>query len=102
MSGRQPISATHIRSWWPLVAAVLLAIGPILHAQEALRVSMAGDLAAASRKQEANTLGYYNLLTGPVAWRFLSGVEMDFNDNVRSQSQNSRAIWSFIRTRRSR
>ena len=52
---------------------------------------MAGDLAAASRKQEANTLGYYNLLTGPVAWRFLSGVEMDFNDNVRSQSQNSQS-----------
>jgi len=50
--------------------------------QEALRLSLSGDLAAESRQQAQNTIGYYNLLTGPVAWRFSSGLEMEYNSNV--------------------
>jgi hypothetical protein len=56
--------------------------------QEALRMSLAGDLAAQSQRQTTSAIGYYNLLLGPVAWRFSSGLELDYDDNVRVQSQN--------------
>ena len=46
---------------------------------------MAGDLAAATRQQNASSIGYYNLLLGSTAWRFSSGLGLEFNDNVRLQ-----------------
>lgn len=46
---------------------------------------MAGDLAAATQQQNNTSIGYYNLLTGPVAWRFSSGLGLELNDNVRLQ-----------------
>ena len=49
-------------------------------------MSLAGDMAAESQRQAQNTIGYYNLLWGPVAWRFSSGMGFDYDDNVR-QSQ---------------
>ena len=51
-------------------------------------MSLAGDLAAESQRQAESTIGYYNLLWGPVAWRFSSGLGLDYDDNVRLQSQN--------------
>ena len=53
--------------------------------QEALRLSMAGDLAATYRHQYNSSLGYYNLLVGPTAWRFVGGLATEYNDNVRLQ-----------------
>lgn len=53
--------------------------------QEALRLSMAGDLAAAQQQQANASIGYYNLLLGSTAWRFSSGLGLTFNDNVRLQ-----------------
>lgn len=52
--------------------------------QEALRISM-GDLAAEAQQQADSSLGYYNLLLGPTAWSFSSGMGFTFNDNVRLQ-----------------
>ncbi len=49
-------------------------------------MSLAGDMAAESQRQAQNTIGYYNLLWGPVALRFSSGVRFDYDDNVH-QSQ---------------
>ena len=54
--------------------------------QEALRLSMAGDLAAESQHKAQSSLGYYNLLAGPTAWRFSSSLGMEFNDNVRLET----------------
>jgi len=51
-------------------------------AQEALRLSIEGDVAAMRRQQETETIGYYNLLLGPTAWRFSSGMLMQYDDNV--------------------
>ena len=78
-----------------MALAGLLATGEIVRGQEALRISMAGDLAAEAQKQAASTVGYYNVLTGPVAWRFFSGLEMDYNDNVRLQSQDAQSDFIF-------
>ncbi len=55
---------------------------------------MAGDLAAATRQQNASSIGYYNLLLGPTSWRFSSGLGLEFNDNVRLQ-QNSESDFIF-------
>ena len=63
--------------------------------QEALRNSIAGDLAAESQRQAQNSIGYYNLLLGPMAWRFSSGLEMDYNDNVRLQQQDPEGDFIF-------
>ena len=84
---------TNSRLWsWTLIAvAVWLFTEREAPGQESLRVSMAGDLAAETRRQEAETIGYYNLLLGPTAWRFSSGLGFEFNDNVRIQSQNPEA-----------
>ena len=67
----------------PIAGACLLMSAKNVCGQEALRISMTGDLAAASQRQNSSSIGYYNLLTGPVAWRFSSGLGLQFNDNVR-------------------
>lgn len=70
------------------VAVCLLFFAGRAHSQDALRMSLAGDQAAESQRQAENTIGYYNLLWGPVAWRFSSGLGLDYNDNIHLQSQN--------------
>jgi hypothetical protein len=65
-----------------------LSAGETVRGQEALRFSMAGDLAAEGQKQAESSIGFYNLLTGPVAWRFSAGLAMDYNDNINLQAQN--------------
>ncbi len=70
---------------WFLAVTALLALAGVSHGQEALRLSMAGDLAAATREQAVSSIGYYNLLLGPTAWRFSSGLGLEFNDNIRLQ-----------------
>ena len=75
------------RSWGQALLATVgwLALAGLVHGQEALRFSMAGDLAAATQQQANSSLGYYNLLLGPTAWRFASGLGLEYNDNVRLQ-----------------
>jgi hypothetical protein len=70
---------------WLLMAAGLPALAGVAHGQEALRLSMAGDTAAAQQSQYDASIGYYNLLVGPTAWRFSSGLTTEYNDNVRLQ-----------------
>ena len=56
-------------------------------AQEALRLSLAGDLAAETQRQARNSVGYYNLLWGPVALRCSTAVSTEFTDNARNSSK---------------
>ncbi len=63
--------------------------------QEALQMSLAGDQAAENLRQATSTIGYYYLLWGPVAWRFSSGMEVDYNDNINLQSQNQEGDFIF-------
>ena len=64
-------------------AAGLLALVGTAHGQEALRLSEAGDQAAEAQHQANAATGYYNFLLGPTAWRFSSGLDCSYNDNVR-------------------
>jgi hypothetical protein len=63
----------------------LLAMAKNVRGQEALRISQAGDLAAAAQQQANSSIGYYNLLLGPTAWRFSSGLGLEFTDNYNLQ-----------------
>jgi hypothetical protein len=66
-----------------IVGVCLLVAAKNVSGQEALRISMAGDLAAESQHQADSSIGYYNLLLGPTAWRFSSGLNLEYDDNVR-------------------
>jgi hypothetical protein len=57
-------------------------------AQEAVRVSTASAEAAEARNRAATDVGYYNLKLGPTAWRFTSGLGIDYNDNVNYTQNN--------------
>ena len=59
-----------------------------VYGQEALRLALYNDAFTQTHQQAAATLGYYNLLLGPAAWRFDSGLEAEYNSNVHSQQAN--------------
>jgi hypothetical protein len=71
-----------------LTAVCALAFFSKVQGQEALRMSLAGETTQESQRQAAATIGYYNLLTGPVPWRFSSGLAMEYNDNVHNRQNN--------------
>jgi hypothetical protein len=85
----------YARLLWLLPAGLLVSAANG-RAQEALRISMSGDLAAAMQQQSASSIGYYNLLLGPTAWRFSSGLGIEYNDNVRLQSSAAGNEGDFI------
>lgn len=96
MSGNKFIQSKLRRGFFALAAGVcLLVTSQNAQGQEALRISMAGDLAAA-RQQADNSIGYYNLLLGPTAWRFSSGLALEYNDNVRLQQTGQGDEGDFI------
>ena len=68
------------------LAVVWLLLASPLMAQEALRISLAGDVAAETQKQVRNSVGYYNLLWGPVVLRCGAAMGAEFTDNVRNSS----------------
>ena len=90
----------HIQSksglgFFALTAGIcLLASMKNAQGQEALRISMAGDIAASARQQNLSSIGYYNILMGSTSLRFSSGLGLEFNDNVRLQ-QNGESDFIF-------
>ena len=77
--------------FWGIVAGILLLAltqSPV-QAQEALRGSLAEDTTAATLQQDQTTIGYYNLLLGPTAWRFASALNLTYNDNVNYEASGS-------------
>jgi hypothetical protein len=62
-------------------AGLMMAAGAAL-AQEALRVSLAGQEAAEARRRAATAPGYYNLKLGDWRLRFSSMFGVEYDDNV--------------------
>jgi hypothetical protein len=84
--------------WLLVPTAVFCFLVSLAHnvcGQEALRLSLAGDAAARANREATATIGYYNLLLGPVAWRFSSGLGMEYNDNIQAQEKNPQADFIF-------
>jgi hypothetical protein len=54
---------------------------PVLRAQEAVRPSLAGEAAAEARRQSIDKIPY-NVLVGPVRFRFSMTLGVEYNDNI--------------------
>src|SRR5262245_47897822 len=81
---------------FPVCVALLIAwISPALvgtvRGQEAVRMSIASAQAAEARRRAESTVGYYNLKLGPTGWKFGTGVDVEFNDNVENQEVHREA-----------
>ena len=79
------------RGWPALLAGgslLLLARGNVC-GQEAQRMSTAGSAATTAQQTANSSIGYYNLLWGPTAWRFSSGANLEYNDNTRLTAEHT-------------
>lgn len=59
----------------------LLGAASIVQAQDAVRPSLAGEAASEARRQDIDRIPY-NLLVGPVRFRFSATVGAEYNDNI--------------------
>ncbi len=59
----------------------LLAAASFVQAQDAIRPSLAGEASAEARRQSLDRIPY-NLLVGPVRFRFSATAGLEYNDNV--------------------
>ena len=76
------------RASWAVLFCLSALVETKVFSQEALRTAIAGDTSAAAVHQAETTLGYYNLLLGPTAWQFKTGLGLVFNDNVHLNEGN--------------
>lgn len=66
---------------------MMLCLPPSLRAQEAVRPSLAGEAAAEARRQSIEQIPY-NLLAGPVRFRFSVTTGIEYNDNINLAETN--------------
>ncbi len=64
-----------------LLILPLLVSAPLARSQDAVRPSLAGEAAAEARQQDVERIPY-NLLVGPVRFRFSATVGVEYNDNI--------------------
>lgn len=69
------------------VLGALSAFLPTAQAQDAVRPSLAGEIAAESRRQDIENIPY-NLMTGPIKYRLSATLGFEYNDNI-NLSENS-------------
>ena len=65
----------------------LIFLIPTLRAQDAVRPSLAGEAAAEARRQSIQDIPY-NLLAGPVRFRFSITTGIEYNDNINLAERN--------------
>src|SRR5438132_6186248 len=65
-----------------LVLLLPLLMAPsIIRSQDAVRPSLAGEAAAEARRQDIERIPY-NLLVGPIRFRFSATLGVEYNDNI--------------------
>jgi hypothetical protein len=80
----QPVScsSSYRREPIALFLALSLFLAPSLaRSQDAVRPSLAGEAASQARRQDVDRLPY-NLLVGPVRFRFSATLGVEYNDNI--------------------
>ena len=77
------ISTSRFRSTWSIGFFLLLLVFvcPVLRAQDAVRPSLAGEASAEARRQSIDKIPY-NLLAGPIRFRFSATFGVEYNDNI--------------------
>ena len=68
----------------------LLCAASLLQAQDAVRPSLAGEAAAEARRQSLDRIPY-NLLVGPVRFRFSATAGLEYNDNINIAEVNTQS-----------
>ncbi len=64
-----------------LIFLLSLVCAPVVRSQDAVRPSLAGEAAAEARRQDIERIPY-NLLLGPVRFRFSATMGVEYNDNI--------------------
>jgi hypothetical protein len=64
-----------------LLSLVLLSLPSVARSQDAVRPSLAGEAASEARRQDIEHIPY-NLLVGPVRFRFGATFGVEYNDNI--------------------
>ncbi len=82
------IAAATLAAFVLLLSLLLLA--PALQAQDAVRPSLAGEAAAETRRQSIDQIPY-NLLLGPVRFRFSITTGIEYNDNINLSETNKQS-----------
>jgi len=85
LDSKFPLSAARRRLASVLLPLFLLT--PRIHAQDAVRPSLAGEAAAEARRQSIEQIPY-NLLVGPVRFRFSVTTGIEYNDNINLSETN--------------
>ena len=78
-SPRRPLAT--VRQLGLTILLPFLLGASLLRAQDAIRPSLAGEAAAESRRQSLDNIPY-NLLAGPIRFRFSATAGLEYNDNV--------------------
>ena len=85
----KPKSPSVVQTAFALLLSLLL-LAPALRAQEAVRPSLAGEAAAEARRQSIDQIPY-NLLLGPVRFRFSITTGIEYNDNINLAETNKQS-----------
>ncbi len=76
-----PTSRFHLARRIAFFLLSLLFACPLLRAQDAVRPSLAGEASAEARRQSIEKIPY-NLLAGPIRFRFSATFGVEYNDNI--------------------
>ncbi len=71
-----------------------LLIASAIFAQDAIRPSLAGEAAAEARRQSLDRIPY-NMLIGPVRFRFSATMGVEYNDNINISETNEQEDFIF-------
>ena len=91
-SPRRSFAASWLPGAKPLLFLLLATVS--LRAQDAIRPSLAGEAAAEARRQSLDSIPY-NLLAGPVRFRFSATAGFEYNDNVNVAEVNKQEDFIF-------
>jgi Putative beta-barrel porin 2 len=72
----------------------LLCAASIARAQDAIRPSLAGETSAAARSQSLDRIPY-NLMVGPVRFRFSATAGVEWNDNINLSEKDTKEDFIF-------
>ena len=87
MSSDSKIHSTAVVRTASSILLLLLLLTSALRAQEAIRPSLAGEVAAEARRQSIEQIPY-NLLAGPIRFRFSATTGIEYNDNINLAETN--------------
>ena len=96
MSSNSPIScqATIARRIGLALLVPLVFAASAVRGQDAIRPSLAGEAAAEARRQSIERIPY-NLLLGPVRFRFSATMGLEYNDNINIAEVNEQEDFIF-------